>query len=204
LRIGIDFDNTIAGYDRVFRKAAIDMGLLPKGINGGRAEVRNAVRRHPDSERAWQRLQGQVYGKYMAGAEMIDGAARFLAACRERGETVLVISHKTEFGHQDPAKVNLRQAALAWMDRNGFFADNGFAIQRDNVHFEPTRADKIARIAALRCTCYIDDLEEVLLDDGFPKGVRRILLDSGASARAAAPVETFDSWDAIAEALFHA
>jgi len=199
LRIGIDFDNTIAGYDGAFRKAAIDMGLIPQAFAGGKREIRDAVRLLDDGEIKWQRLQGQVYGEYMAKADMIDGAGQFLAACRDRGETVFIVSHKTAFGHQDPTRVNLRDAALAWMVAHGFFDASGFAIEPANVHFEATRADKIARIADLRCTCFIDDLEEVLLDDSFPKGVRRILL---GGAGAAAPVERFPSWDSIGEALF--
>jgi len=203
VRIGIDLDNTIAGYDKVFRKAAIGMDLVSEAFAGGKAEIREVVRRLEDGETAWQRLQGQAYGKLMAEAEMIDGAGSFLDACRQRGDRVFVISHKTEFGHQDRSRVNLRDAAWAWMETNGFFADDGFAIPRANVHFEATRADKVARIAALGCACYIDDLEDVLLDNGFPKGVRRILL--GRVGAAVDPrVESFESWDAIAEALFDA
>lgn len=203
MRIGIDFDNTIAGYDGTFRKAALDMGLIPQTFAGGKHEIRDAIRQLDDGELKWQRLQGQVYGKYMAEADMIEGVDRFLAACRDRSKTVFVVSHKTAFGHHDPERTNLREAARAWMVAHGFFDASGFAIEPANVHFEATRADKIARIADLRCTCFIDDLEEVLLDDSFPKGVRRILL-GGAAAGAAAPVERFPSWDSIGEALFGA
>lgn len=203
MRIGIDLDNTIASYDKVFRKAALDMGLVPEAFAGGKREVRDAIRHRADGELNWQRLQGQVYGKYMSKADMIEGVDGFLKACRDRGKTVLVVSHKTEFGHQDPARINLREAARVWMAAHGFFAADGFAIAPANVYFETTRAEKIARIAALRCTCFIDDLEEVLRDDGFPTGVRRILLGR-AAAGAAAPVEQFPSWDSIGEALFDA
>ena len=49
-----------------------------------------------------------------------------------------------------------------------------------NVYFESTRAEKLARIAALALTHFIDDLEEVLSDPDFPPDVERILFADGA------------------------
>jgi hypothetical protein len=49
------------------------------------------------------------------------------------------------------------------------------------VYFEDDRAHKLARIAALDCTHFVDDLEEVFADPHFPAGVRRILFaEAGA------------------------
>ena len=50
---------------------------------------------------------------------------------------------------------------------------SGFA--RERVFFEDTRADKIARIKAIGCEVFIDDLEEVFVDPAFPDGIDRIL-----------------------------
>jgi hypothetical protein len=36
------------------------------------------------------------------------------------------------------------------------------------VFLEPTKADKLTRIATLGCTHFIDDLPEFLSDPGFP------------------------------------
>ena len=66
-----------------------------------------------------------------------------------------------------PSRVNLRQAALGWMTAQGFFGTSGFAVPAENVFFESTRAEKLARIAALGCTHFIDDLEEVLDRSGL-------------------------------------
>ena len=63
LRIGIDFDNTIIAYDEVFCAAAKRRGLIAAEFIGGKQAVRDAIRLLPDGELAWQRLQGQVYGK---------------------------------------------------------------------------------------------------------------------------------------------
>jgi hypothetical protein len=186
LRIGIDFDNTIISYDEVFRAAAKRCGLLDPAFSGRKQAVRDAIRLLPDGELVWQRLQGQVYGKGIAGAGTVAGVAAFLRRCRAEGCTVAVVSHKTEYGHFDPDRVNLRQAARDWMTARGLL-DDEYGIPITNVFFEGTRAEKLARIAALSCTHFIDDLEEVLIDPAFPPTVRRILLSDGEPPRAAMP-----------------
>jgi hypothetical protein len=176
VRIGIDFDNTLAGYDAVFLGTARRAGLVHPQFTGGKQAVRDTLRQLPDGELAWQKLQGQVYGAQMPFAVMLDGAGEFLRRCRAAGHDVYVVSHKSEYGHFDPARINLRQAALKWMAEQGFFREDGFGLAPERIFFEGTRGEKIRRIAALECVYFIDDLEEVLTDPAFPAGVRRILL----------------------------
>ncbi|HYD70487.1 hypothetical protein [Azospirillum sp.] len=200
MRIGIDFDNTIAGYDAVFALAAREAGLAPAEGTTTKRQVRDAARRRPDGERVWMGLQGQVYGRLMPHAALIDGVAMFLRRARAAGATVFVVSHKTEHGHFDPARVNLREAARAWMEARGFFRADGFALPRDAVFFEATRADKIARIAALACDHFIDDLEEVLGDPAFPAATRRHLFAPDADPPPG-PFTVHRHWSAIAHAI---
>src|SRR4029077_5907849 len=126
-----------------------------------------------------------------------DGVDAFLRGCRAAGHQVFIVSHKTEFGHHDPDRVDLRAAALGWMEAHGFFATDAYGIPRQNVFFEATRSDKLRRIAALACDCFIDDLEEVLADPDFPPGVDRILLGGGPSPHFA----TCANWQQISETL---
>lgn len=173
--IGLDFDNTIVTYDDVFLSMARERGLVEADFIGRKQAIRDAIRLLPEGELSWQRLQGQVYGKGLAHAAMIDGVDSFLRRCRLDTVPVTIVSHKTEFGHHDSDRVNLRNAALDWMKGHGFFRDNGYAIAPGNVYFEGTRQDKLARIRQLGCTHFIDDLEEVFADPTFPPGVERIL-----------------------------
>jgi len=175
VRIGLDFDNTIIRYDDVFVAAAVERGLVPAGFKGGKQAVRDAIRLRPDGERDWQRLQGHVYGAGIGGATAFTGLDHFLRRARAADASVMIVSHKTKFGHYDPARVNLRTAATAWMEARGFFAADGFALIRDDVHFASTRAEKLARIGALHCDVFVDDLPEVLDDPDFPACVKRIL-----------------------------
>ncbi len=176
MRIGIDFDNTIAGYDRLFGTVARELGVLDGGVPATKAGVRDALRaRGEEGETDYQRVQGQAYGRFMAGADLIEGVGDFLAGCRSAGNEVFIVSHKTSYGHFDDARVNLREAALGWMESKGFFDPDGYGIARGNVYFEDTRDAKIARIRSLEVTHFIDDLNEVLSDPAFPADVTRIL-----------------------------
>jgi len=197
MRIGIDFDNTIIDYDRVFNLAACQQRLLDAGFAGSKREVRDAIRLLPDGEFAWQRLQGYVYGAGIGGATPFAGFDRFLCRCRDRGLPVFVVSHKTRYGHYDPARVDLRQAALGWMAEQGLLRGDG-ALRADRIFFEDDRANKLQRIASLGCTHFIDDLEEVFADPGFPAGVARILF---ATTRAACCDVHCPTWEAVTSTI---
>jgi len=111
LRIGLDFDNTIITYDAVFLAAARMWGLVGAAFTGGKQAIRDTIRLLPDGELSWQKLQGHVYGKGLAQAEMIAGVDAFLRRCRENKVPIAIVSHKTEFGHHEPDRINLRAAA---------------------------------------------------------------------------------------------
>jgi hypothetical protein len=202
LRIGMDFDNTIITYDAVFLATARKWGLVAADFIGGKQAIRDTIRLLPDGELSWQMLQGQIYGKGLAQAEMIDGVDAFLRRCQKANVPVVIVSHKTEFGHHDPNRINLREAARAWMSGHGFFQASGYGIAPDAVYFENTRQEKIARIARVGCTHFIDDLEEVLSDPTFPSGIERILFSSETSASAACIA--YPTWRHIEERIFRA
>lgn len=189
--IGIDFDNTIAGYDSVFVKAAKAEGFLADSPAKTKSEVREALRMRPGGEEVWMRLQGRVYGAHMKEAELINGVRAFLMRCRSKSIPVYIVSHKTELGHFDPDRVKLREAARDWMQSNGFFDPHGLGMSPDDVFFEATREEKVARIGALGCTHFVDDLEEVFREPGFPTKTKQYLFAPGA----------YNSWDEISDAI---
>lgn len=201
MRIGIDFDNTIAGYDALFAALAEDEGALSRAPANKR-ELRDALRCRPDGEARWQRLQAAAYGRRMADAELIDGVARFLNACRVAGIDVHIVSHKTRYANNASDGTDLRVAALNWMRAHHFFDDECFGLRPDHVHFNDTRDAKLARIAELDCACFIDDLEEVFAEPGFPATVDRLLFDPAGNGTPCAAVKRFRHWDEIREYVF--
>lgn len=201
VRIGIDFDNTIICYDKVFAAAAHQRGLLPDGWTGSKTEVREYLRSRPGGELTWQGLQGWVYGSGIGGAEIYPGVRDFLAACRQARSDVYIVSHKTRFGHQDPDRVDLREAARDWLRRAGLLGTEASPLTIDAIYFEDTQAAKVDRLARLNLDVFIDDLIDVFEQPHFPRHVLSILFDSSGKAHAG-PCKSAASWDEIRREVF--
>jgi len=210
MRIGIDFDNTIACYDGVFHAAALERGLIPEHLGRDKNSVRdhlNGVGRAED----FTELQGHVYGARMDLAAPYRGFADFVSATRKAGHELFVVSHKTRYPIRGP-KYDLHAAARSFLAARGLVgASSGQIdpgqIDPDNVFFELSREEKVARVARLRCDAFIDDLPEVFALPGFPAGVRCILFDPEKQLAAAASEGQYQrcsSWAEIAAELCHA
>jgi hypothetical protein len=194
LHIGIDFDNTLASYDALFYLCAHERHLIPPNLTPAKATVREWLWRQPDGNTTWTKLQGEVYGVRMAEAVWFPGADTFLTFCRRRGFRVSIVSHRSEYPALGPC-VNLHDAALAWMEAHGFFRPDGFALTRNDVWFEASREQKLARIAERQCTHFVEDLPEVLLDPAFPPGITKLLFDpAGVAGKTGPDIKVFRTW----------
>jgi len=195
LHIGIDLDNTIIDYDAVFGPVAEEIGLLTKGDAArSKDEVKAQLLKLDPSEILWMRLQGQVYGRFIERAAPYAGFERFLRTVRAKDVRVSIVSHKTCYGHFDPARVNLWDAARTWLERRSFFAADGFDLDLADLHFEETREGKVARVASIGCQIFIDDLPEVLHHPGFPGAVERIWFACDQPATAGAGLSALRTW----------
>jgi hypothetical protein len=195
--VGIDFDNTIVSYDRVFAEAARARGWVANNFRGTKKQLRGAVRLLQDGETKWQILQGEVYGRRMGEAEPFPGVMEFLKSARLRGIELFIVSHKTRYSNYDTGKNDLREAALKWMEANGFFDPARLGFSRAQIFFADTRAEKIAQISALRCGMFIDDLEEVFVDPSFPTNVKRVLFSSDREAPHDRAIVVHETWSEI-------
>ncbi len=204
LNIGIDLDNTLAGYDHLFTTVALQWGLIdPTQPSGKRAVRAHLVAQGESGHHEWMRLQGQIYGRYMGGAELLPGAAAFLQHCKTEGHSIHIISHKTVHGHFDAQKINLHDAARQWMELQGFFSSERFAIPKEHIHFFPTRDEKVAKIAALNLDYFIDDLEVVLSHPDFPPRTQAIhYLPVDEETDTNSPWITCRHWSEVTEQLF--
>lgn len=199
--LGIDFDNTIVTYDALFARLAIEADYLDEAPAGGKTAIRDLVRaRYGD--RAWQLLQAEAYGPRMDEAQLSPGFSAFVASARRLGVPLVVVSHKSVFSHAADGGPNLRYAALAWMRANRFFEPGGLAFSVDDIYFEGTRCEKVARIKNLGCTHFVDDLPEVFAVKSFPSDAMRILFapKQGASAGLVDAVAT--DWFDLRDLLF--
>jgi hypothetical protein len=198
MKIGIDLDNTLICYDQAFQRVGREEGLLPPSFEGDKAAVKRALLQERPDGLLWETLQGLVYGRRIDAATLFDGVARFLAVCRGRGDTVAIVSHKTELAHHDPLATDLRAAALQWMEANRFFEPAGLGLQRRSVFFEGTRDEKIRRIGTLDLDLFVDDLTEVLGHAGMPATCRKILFGQEPQDR----FEQYATWGELCDAVF--
>jgi len=153
VRLGVDLDNTLIDYDHVFVKEARERGLVDQAFSRSKQSVRDSIRLLPEGELAWQRLQGYVYGRGFP-VPAVEGAREFLRRCRERSIPVYIVSHKTRYGNHDPDRVDLREAALGWLRKQGFF-EPGEASFRPRTSSSPMTAPpswrRLPRWAAPLC-----------------------------------------------------
>jgi hypothetical protein len=199
MRIGIDFDNTIADYEGVFHAAALERGLidadLPKDKNAVR-DFLNGSGRQDD----FTALQGYVYGLRMDLARPYPGFCDFVAVARAMNQDVFIVSHKTRFPLLGP-KYYMYKAALSFLQDHGISSRD--AVLPEQIYFEETKEQKIERTAALDLDAFIDDLPEILTMPGLPERCRRILFAPGGS-QTETPFEVCGSWPEITALLFGA
>lgn len=199
MRIGIDFDNTVVCYDRVFYHAALRKGLIPKELPRQKHSVRDYLRQQGQEE-AWIELQGYVYGACMKEAPPFPGVLDFFIRSKENDIEVFIISHKTRHPFRGP-NYDFHQASHLWLESYGFYDACRIGMVSKQVYFELTKEGKLERIAQIGCTHFIDDLPEFLLEPGFPKGVCRILFDPNGHHRLNDILQPVSSWQEIEQRL---
>ena len=174
MRIGIDFDNTIVSYDSVFHRVALEKALIPQDLEVSKLSVRDHLRR-AGLEQTWIEMQGYVYGVRIDDAGFYPGMLDFLRWGRESGIAMYIVSHKTRHPFAGP-QYDLHDAARTWVRKHLSDGSRPY-IAADSVYFELTKDAKLARIKALGCDVFIDDLPEIIEAPAFPRATEGILFD---------------------------
>jgi hypothetical protein len=197
--LGVDFDNTLVSYDAIFYRVALERGLIPANLEMTKTAVRDHLRA-TGRESLWTEMQGYVYGPRLADAEPFPGVKEFFAACHRNSVPVFIISHKTRHPFLGEAH-DLHAAARGWLGKHGFHDAGGAALPASHVFLEVTKAEKIARIAACGCTCFIDDLPEILADPNFPSNVEKLLFGAAPLPPGSGEMRVFSTWSELHEYL---
>jgi hypothetical protein len=201
MRVGIDFDNTVVIYDRLFHRVAVERFGMPTGVSADKGSVRAWFWSREDGNVPWTELQGIVYGTRLDEAEVAEGLLDFLHVCRSRDVEVAIVSHKTEFPALG-ARVNLREAARRFLTDKGLLDEAKTGLSEARVSFASTREEKIARIAAFAPDAFVDDLVEVFAEPAFPAGVRKMLYDPQRRPVELDGLAVFGSWGEVQATLF--
>ena len=175
MKIGLDFDNTIVSYDRLFYDIALQKGYIR--VEDAVSVTKNAVRdalRAKDMEEEWIWMQGYGYGFKIRDATPFDGAVDVIRALQKTGAELFIVSHKTRYPFRGE-RYDLHEAARQWI-KSYLVDETGRELLRPgNVFFNLTKAEKINRIGQCGCDFFLDDLQEILSDPLFPKHTQGIL-----------------------------
>jgi len=201
--IGLDFDNTLVSYDDAMHQTALEFNFIEENATvQNKQGIRDYIRKLPEGEIKWQKLQAEVYGKRMSQARLMKGAEKFLKICKEHDIKTFIVSHKSKYAAQDKERINLQETALNWMRQNRFFDRTGFGLSEDHVYFEESRREKAFRIKKLGCTHFIDDLQEIFREEPFPQETVPILFSPSNSQHVIEGGKVFRSWKDICNYFF--
>jgi hypothetical protein len=160
MHLGLDFDNTLISYDILFRKVALEQGLIPQETDSNKNAVRDYLR-SADREDEWTKLQGEVYGGRILEAAPYPGMKQALRSIAGLNVPLTIVSHKTKTPFMGK-QWDLHAAARTWLNQHGMHLSSGPNISHERTFFELTKQAKCNRIVAVGCTHYVDDLPEIL------------------------------------------
>ncbi len=201
MQIGIDFDNTIIDYNDLLISMVKERHWLSDINLKSKKQIKDSLHRQPDGITKWKTLQTLLYGELIEKAKIMKGILPFLEKCLRNKISVFIISHKTHYAEMNP-EIDLRQAALSWLKSNRFFNPDLTNLHRGSIYFENTQKDKVKRIKKLKCTHFIDDLEEVLSHPEFPADVKRYHLSKDTVNHNNKLFLSFSNWKEIENAIF--
>ena len=196
-KIGIDLDNTIISYDKVFFKLALKKKLIPKGFSSKREKIRNFIKNNKGISN-WQKLQSDAYSNYLKKAKLQRGFTKFLKLINKKKINYCIISHKTKYPYYGE-KINLHKLSREWINNN-IFKKNLCRKNFKGFFFETTENKKIQRIKIEKCDFFIDDLPSILIK--LPDKIKKILIDPGNVNQSNYKYLKVQKWKEISKVFF--
>lgn len=171
VHLGLDFDNTLISYGELFKRVALEKGLIPSDISPEKNQIRDFLRLK-EIECEWTKLQGEVYGSRILEAKPFPMVCKVLEFLSYREVGMSIVSHKTIKPYAG-GDYDLRSAARSWLKKYGFYDLSQFAFRENQIFFEDSKQSKVEKIINLGCTHYVDDLPEIL--EMLPSPIVKIL-----------------------------
>jgi 2-hydroxy-3-keto-5-methylthiopentenyl-1-phosphate phosphatase len=193
MRIGIDFDNTLVNYDKIFQSIAKKMGL--QNTANPKDGIKSYLLTIPDGLKYWKEIQAVVYGEYIKDAYYLPDFIDFCNFTRENDITLFIISYKTKYACTTKGRVSLHKAANDWIQNKIDF------FPRENIYFELTMKNKIARIKSLNLDFYFDDLISVFKHRSFPNHVKKVLFTNHVTEFRDMKIEKYEIVNNWSEAI---
>jgi hypothetical protein len=198
MQIGLDFDNTIACYDKAIAVLAEELFELPKDLPRTKLALRDFLITE-GRELEWTAFQGELYGPGMRFAQPFEGAISTMQHLVDLGHELVIVSHRSRRPYAGTPH-DLHTAAKDWV-KNHLQSAGLFSDDSSIVDFFETREEKVARISELGCHVFVDDLPEVLQATGFPKRTIRVLFDPSGSKKTPVRCYCITAWPQLKKVL---
>ena len=166
-RIGVDLDNTIACYERVFEPIAQQMGLISERAEGWtKLQIRETLQKKR-KERSLDAVAGRgLWPRDATGLPPLSEFESIFSKQRRRGHEIWIVSHRSRRPAVG-APHDLWLSAFQWLNTAGLLRPEG-KVSRNRLLLAPTREAKVREIIRIGCTDFIDDLPEVFSHPLFP------------------------------------
>jgi len=197
MRIGLDFDNTIACYDQAIAQLAEELFELPEEVPRTKRGLRDHLRakgREPE----WTAFQGELYGPGMRYAQPFEGAITTMQELVAEGHELVIISHRSLRPYAGPPH-DLHAAARGWVCKH--LQSLGLFSGDNSLNFLITLEEKLACASKLGCDAFMDDLPEVLHAAAFPPQTVGILFDPAGCEAASSRFHVIKAWPELIEVL---
>ena len=190
--IGIDLDNTIINYDKVFFSVAIKNKLVPKNISKNKISIKKYLFKKKLTKK-WKVLQSEVYGKNISEAIPYKGILKVINELVEKKINFKIVSHKTKNPYVGK-KLNLHKISKKWL-KEKITKLCTKKLKKIEIYFETSQAAKIKRIKKLGCTHFIDDLQNIL--EKLPTNMTKILFLPNTKIKKQKNFLVINSWDEL-------
>ena len=140
-RLGLDFDNTLVRYDKIFHELALEKGLIDDSLPIEKKAIRDYLHKRGEDEE-FTLLQGEVYGLRILEAEPAEGMLDAIHKLKEKQVDMTLISHKTRTPYKGPA-YDLREMAMQWLEKHNITKILNKNGKENNIHFAETKEEKM-------------------------------------------------------------
>ena len=194
-RFGFDLDNTIIDYGLSVEEYCLFMQLpkLDKITN-----LRRYLREIDSSDQKWQEAQSWIYVDGLAYARVNEWVSELCRQLSSKEIDLFIVSHKTKKTQERFGGRDLLNPVSEWIKNSE--VGKYFSIGA-NVHFAPTREEKIIKIDQLKLSGFVDDLLEVLIDVKFPSRTKRYLLSQENYLKLPQEITVIESFGSLIEKL---
>ena len=203
MKIGIDFDNTIAIYDDLFNLENKKYNFTGNKKSNPKETLKKNLLKSKNGLFLWNKFQGSLYGGKIKYAKIASGLKLFLIIAQYFKYEIFIISHKTEYGHYDKNKINLRTEALKWLRQNNFFVKKNLLIKKKNIFFCNSQEDKIQKINSLNLDYFVDDLPVILKHKEIKYNIKKIFYNRFDSKIKDKNIQKFSNWADISNFIFN-